>query len=308
MSHSNAIPLSDRARGRWHGILTTLGIDKSFLTKKNGPCPMCGGIDRWRWTDHKSGGNWICNACGHGSGTDLIMKVFNLDFKAAAERIESVIGTVAAIPDGRRDMVKLRNAMRQVWSMGRPVTAECPVGLYLARRGIILDTYPKALRYVPSLRYGHEAHPAMLAQVVSPDGAMAVNIHRTWLTEDGQKAPVEPCRKMMEGDVPPGSAIRLFSPGPILGIAEGIETAFRASAKFGIPVWSLIAEGNLQKFRPPEEVTELWVFGDNDRHFVGQAASYIVARDIARQCERDKREMRVKVAIPDSAKDWADVA
>ena len=40
----------DRARGRWREILPRLGLEPQFLVKKHGPCPLCGGKDRFRTT------------------------------------------------------------------------------------------------------------------------------------------------------------------------------------------------------------------------------------------------------------------
>ena len=43
-------PIKERARGRWQGILPAIGVSSQYLTGKHGPCPMCGGKDRFRWT------------------------------------------------------------------------------------------------------------------------------------------------------------------------------------------------------------------------------------------------------------------
>ena len=51
MQLNNAAEL---ASGRWHGILTALGVPQEFLTGKHGPCPICGGKDRFRF-DNKNG-------------------------------------------------------------------------------------------------------------------------------------------------------------------------------------------------------------------------------------------------------------
>ena len=301
-------PLHERARGRWRSILSHLGVADSFLSRRNGPCPMCAGRDRWRWTDHQGTGAWICNFCGHGTGVDLVKALKGCEFREAAELIESVIGRAEPERRKERTEAELRAAMREVWSMGRAVTADCPVGRYLARRIPGLTEFPKAIRSVPLLRHGSQQFPAMVAQIVGPDG-IAVNLHRTWLTEDGHKAPVDPARKIMPGTVPSGSAVRLGKPGDgRLGIAEGIETALAASVRFGLPVWSVIAAGNMQGFRPPPEVSELWIFGDNDLSMVGQAAAYLTARDVVRDRQKENREIRVQVLIPANAgTDWADV-
>ena len=37
-----------RARGRWSQVLEACGIDRAVLNRKNQPCPLCGGTDRFQ--------------------------------------------------------------------------------------------------------------------------------------------------------------------------------------------------------------------------------------------------------------------
>jgi putative DNA primase/helicase len=90
------IPLQERARGRWTSILPALGIDSKFLKRKNGPCPMCGGKDRWRFTDINGKGTWWCNYCSGGNGMALAMKFTGKPFKEVAQQIERIIGDAPA--------------------------------------------------------------------------------------------------------------------------------------------------------------------------------------------------------------------
>ena len=83
------------ARGRWPEILTVLGLDPKYLnSKKHQPCPSCGGKDRFRFTDHKQGGGFICNHCAPdgGSGFDLLMLLYGYDFKEAYKAVAGVLG------------------------------------------------------------------------------------------------------------------------------------------------------------------------------------------------------------------------
>ena len=41
--------VNEIATGRWPNILAHFGIAESFLTGKHGPCPICGGKDRFRF-------------------------------------------------------------------------------------------------------------------------------------------------------------------------------------------------------------------------------------------------------------------
>ena len=46
----------ERARNRWREILPRFGIDTRFLTNRHGPCPLCGGRDRFRFDDRNGDG------------------------------------------------------------------------------------------------------------------------------------------------------------------------------------------------------------------------------------------------------------
>lgn len=298
--------ISDRCQGQWFSILSSLGVAASVLNKRNQACPMCGGKDRFRWTNHEERGGYFCNGCGHGDGFDFVQAYFKLDFREAAQKVESVIGSSIPNRPPQQAHDSGHAAMRSLWNKGLTISEDDPVGRYLSRRRLRLSSYPRCLRHVASLRHEDGAAPGMIAQVVGPDGR-AANIHRTWLTLDGCKAELDPCRKLMKGGIPDGSAIRLFAAGPVLGIAEGIETAIAAHIRFGVPVWAVISEGGMQKFRPPAGVERLMIFGDNDRSHVGQAAAYIAARDVLRWAERQALEIAVTVHLPETpGSDWAD--
>lgn len=286
-------PLAERARGRWASILPMVGIGPQFLTGKHGPCPMCGGKDRWRYIDREGSGDWYCTQCGHGSGTDLVMQYLKVEFKEAAHRIEAVIGAaVVAFRPAKKSPAELIAAMKRVWAQGVSITEGSAPDRFLRKRGIELDHYPACLRHGPG--------PMMLAKVVSPDGK-AVNVHRTRLTPHGDKAEGN-VRLLMEGEFPGGSAVRLAPPTDTLGIAEGIETALAASILFGVPVWALLVAQNLAKFREPEGVTRVIVFGDHDDNYTGQAAAYACANRLA------IAKVEVDVRLPDGkGADWNDV-
>lgn len=314
---SDRIPLAERCRGRWRSILPMVGISAGLLTGRHLACPLCGGTDRFRFTDHDQVGAWICNQHGRGTGIDLVMQVHGEDFKAAAMRIEAVIGRAEVDAKPVRAERSQRQSMRDLWRSGVPVTVGCPVGRYLASRGLGSGPYPRCLRSARAIglyttlmgRDGSRTtvpttwHPGMLAQVVGPDGSRAVNLHRTYLDGQGSKLAISNPRKLMSGTLPPGSAIRLAPVGPDgrLGVAEGIETALKAAERFGLPVWSLINAGNLAAFVPPPEVRELTIFGDNDRSFTGQAAAYTLAQ------RTHRTKIGVRVEIPTGIDtDWAD--
>jgi len=300
----NSLPLKDRAQGRWSGILPALGIGVPFLTGKHGPCPLCRGKDRWRWDNKEGRGTWICSHCGAGDGIALVMKMRGWDFREAAKQIEAIIGsTSAATPKRERSDRDKRGAMNRLWRSSKAVGINDPVGRYLGRR-TGLTPFPSCLRTAYQAHYQSDCpsfHPAMIAMVTGPDGAPSI-LHRTYLTDDGCKAPVTGPRRLMSGTVAKGAAIRLAPADEVLGIAEGIETAVSASVLFGVPCWAAVSAGMLAAWQPPPEAKRIIIFGDNDANYAGQAATY----GLARRLGSDGRVVEVRIPS-DPGADWNDV-
>jgi putative DNA primase/helicase len=265
------------------------GIGAEFLSGRHGPCPVCErGNDRFRFDDKDGRGTYFCNQCGNGDGIKLVMLKAGLTFAEAAREIRERLGeTTVATAASRPDPEQARQRAGGLWSGAFP------------NHGAHLRFCPSAFESDTRRRM-----PAMLGLVTAPDG-QPVNVHRTFL-ENGRKAQIPAPRKMMRGEVPEGSAIRLGAHDGRLGIAEGIETALAVARQFGIVCWSAIDAGKMARFAVPADVRELHVFGDNDLKFAGQAAAYELARRASTM--RDGPEA-VTVRIPDEpGTDWADFA
>ena len=306
-------------QGRWRGILSALGLNERQLNGKHCECPICQNgpkSDSFRFDDKDGRGTWICSHCGAGSGVDLVMKMRGVDFKEACRIIEPLAGVASfKAPKAKvEDPSAASDHMMALWTRARLLTGSCLASRYLANRGIVRTTWPSSLRFIDELPYSEGGNtrlylPAMLAKFAAPDGKSAM-LHRTWLSEPGDKADVDPCRKMYPGKIPEGGAVRL---GPVLesmGVAEGIETALAASQIHGIPVWAATSAGELVKFRPPAECRNLIIFGDNDPSWTGQLAVYSLARRLA--AVPLERRIAVEVRLPGywdrgDREDWNDV-
>lgn len=296
---------ADAARGKWRGILLALGVDERHLTGKHVSCPMCGGSDRFRWDNQHGNGGFICNQCGAGNGFDLLIGVNGWDFATAARRVDEVVGNVDREPiKPPVDPKQRADMLNRLWSSAQKLQPGDPAFAYLTGRVSLPKSLPAGLRFHPQCPAPDGGKwPALLALVQGSDGS-AANIHRTFLDPSGQgKANTSSPRAMMPGEVPPGSAVRLFPVhGERLGIAEGIETAFAAAARFNVPVWSAINATMLGKWEAPAGVKEVLVFGDNDPKFGGQAAAYALAHRLA-----GRHALNVRVLIPETVgRDWAD--
>lgn len=277
---------ANAARGKWKGILLQLGIPAESLTGKHGPCPVCQSKDNFRFDNKEQKGTWICT-CGAGTGMQLAIAFTGKPFTEVASQIDGMLGNVKPDAPGKPAMTDddRAKALRAVWTATKPVQPGDLAHAYLTSRGVGELIYPKALRFGAALMDGEGGVRPCMVGIVSDYAGKPVTLHRTFLRSDGlAKAEMESPRKMMPGELPEASAVRLseYTSGP-LGIAEGIETAMSASAMFGLPVWAAISAPMLAKWLPPEGCDEVAIFSDNDPKFGGQAAAYTLAHRLAKK-------------------------
>ena len=282
----------EAARGKWKGILLEMGLPASALTGKHGPCPMCGGEDRFRYDNKDQRGTYICNSCGAGDGLKLALEFSGRPYREVCDRIDDLLGNIKPDTPNRAPMTddQRREALRRIYSATKPVQPGDLAHVYLTGRGVDEVIYPEALRFGPAVPDGEGGvRPCLVAMVgvhgdMMPNGAQRyVTMHRTFLKPDGSgKAEMQSPRKLMPGEVPEGACVMLSRfTGGALGIAEGIETAMSASGLYGLPVWAAINSTMLAKWTPPEGCDEVAIFGDNDAKFGGQSAAFSLAHRLA---------------------------
>lgn len=275
LEQAKAIPILEVAH--------MLGIDglRAAGVEKVGPCPACGGRDRFGIHPIKQ--VFTCRKCqGAGDGVALVQLVHGCDFKAAlaflvgeadaqidpaviAARIAKAKETQAKqdkyAADARAFALK---EAREIWRASVP-GAGTHAEAYLRGRGIRFDIWPPALRfiadhpYIKSIRRGgrREMHrgPAMIAGIQNAAGQITA-VHQTWIdpARPGEKASI-----VFDGEAMPaklvrgskkGGAIRL-SPridGGVMVMGEGIETtgtALTAGACVGGVYWAGVDLGNM---------------------------------------------------------------
>lgn len=84
------------ARGHWAAIAERVaGIGDDHLSTTHGPCPKCGGNDRWRvFEDFAETGGAICNQCGKfGDGLALVQWFTGWGFPVVLEKVATFLGT-----------------------------------------------------------------------------------------------------------------------------------------------------------------------------------------------------------------------
>lgn len=217
-----------------------------------GPCPICGGTDRFSINTRKSQFN--CRRCGgKGDEIGLVRFVMGLDFVAALEWICGPKQELSDAEIAKRAARDIENKARKdreakayhdkavregrdIWEAGKPAE-DSPVREYLALRGITRALYPKlpaCLRFAPNLPYmvpnpdrGSASKwveiyrgPAMLAAVQGQNDRFSA-VHRTWFDLDQPQGkarildPVtaEPLARKKGWGAKKGGAIRLRNGG-----------------------------------------------------------------------------------------------
>lgn len=278
LDEARAIPLADVAARLDLPMLKRAGHETV------GPCPVCGGRDRF--AINAARGVWNCRHCGGGDGIALVRHVLGCDLAGAldwlvgaadvkidpaeAERRAKAHAQAQATAAARAEKERAAAiaAARAIWAEGRAIPGT-PVQEYLTRRGLpgrVAGADWPALRFHPDLAYTVPAAdggwqvihrgPAMLAGCLSPAGQLTA-VHRTWLdlrqrkgkaaiTHDGQDMPA---KKVLGSKK--GAAIRLTRVSDVPGVlvmGEGIETTLTAAAAdlwAGAGYWAGIDLGNM---------------------------------------------------------------
>ena len=327
--------ITDKTDHCWAYILENLGISPSYLKNKHGPCPNCGGKDRFRFDNKNGKGTFICNQCGAGNGFRLLELCYGWDFPEACNKITELLdmfpmhqekciraNKVEHISQPLKRIIKanfptmendtnerLRKYLTVLWQQAKPIAKGDFVDRYLISRRIVLNEFPSVLRYHPNLPYYDDEQkfigyfPAMLALITDHHGK-GVSIHRTYLG-NGCKAAVSKQKKLTSSIFPgasSGATIKLYEAESILILAEGVETAFALYVATQIPTWATVSAGGMQKAILPSNVKEVIIAVDNDKSLRGQIAANKLAQRLLNEGIRVKR-----VIPPQVGNDFADV-
>jgi putative DNA primase/helicase len=304
-----------------------------------GPCPVCGGADRFSVNVQKRVFN-----CRGSEGGDVIAMVRHIDGVSFSEACADLTGesppsgnlkSLSGAEKAERDRLRAEAEQRQqarkaqklayqedtkeaawkIWgaSIGIPDTL---AEKYLNARGIPTPDsgWPNVLRFHPSLPYPGKPkpYPVLVCRVDDVEGNLTA-IWRIFLREDGRKADVENA-KLGLGPSACG-AVRLNGIASHIGIAEGVETALGAWLLTGqrIPVWSGLSTA-ISNFEVPLGVSRVTIFPDGDRPMRRRGREYEPAEPAGRKAAQalfarlTEEGIRAAIAAePPPGKDYNDL-
>jgi CHC2 zinc finger/Toprim domain len=245
-----------------------------------GPCPVCGGTDRFAVNVVKQ--IWNCRGCQRGGDViDLVQHIDDCSFPAAirtlaGEDLPRRMGTPPARngKDYKFSDHKQSAKASWLWARRQPIAGSVAETYLREVRGISCPL-PKTLAFLPARSDGQ--HPAMIGAFAPPaesePGVLAEPqrvdaIHLTLLRADSSgKADVDK-PKLFVGR-PLGRPIALAPIGDMLALAvtEGIEDGLSLCAAFdGLGVWAAGSAGRMPALadtipRHVENVT-IWAHPD----------------------------------------------
>lgn len=293
------------ACGHWPELLAGLGIDTP-ARGKHGPCPACGGRDRFRLDDKTGRGTWICNQCGTGDGLDLVGKVTGKSAKEAAELVAPLVGLSAGGLDpaererihqqqhAKAEQERKRGEQQRQKAACRAaaIIRDCEQGNtpYLERKGLgsHLGTVNRTL-----IREGGENYPAgSLVIPLTNEAGELVNVQL--IGHDGSK------RYLAGGQK--AEAFHRIEGGELVAVCEGYATGMSVNSAISSTVYCAMDAGNLQAVaqiaRRQHPEARILLCGDNDEDTKGNPGKT--------KAEQAASAVGGLVALPPVAGDWND--
>jgi len=187
----------------------------------------------------------------------------------------------------------------RIWDASAKLTGT-PAQTYLSKRRLKPPWHDLRYNSRTPLGRGRSAvfRPAMIAAV--RERRRIVAIHRTFLDPTvATRASDLADPRMMLGR-PGRGAVQLVPPGPVLGLAEGIETALAAMQLHGIPVWAVLGAERAGHILLPDWLDRLVLLFDRD------AAGWKANQNARLAYKRPGLEI-ISAWPPPPNNDWADV-
>ncbi|WP_411680201.1 DUF927 domain-containing protein [Aeromonas hydrophila] len=293
------------ARGQWPAILAELGLS---IPKRgqHGPCPACGGKDRFRLDDKEGRGTWICTQCGAGDGLTLLAKATHKSTKEAAQEVAALLGLSASGLDEQELAARRQNAeqiaakarqdeekaKRKACTRAASIMRDCIKGRspYLALKHLpdwLADTNQTLIREAR-----HNFPQGSLVIPLTDENDQLVNVQL--IDAQGEK-------RYLAGGQKAGAFHRLTG-GLQVAICEGYATGVSVHLATGATIYCAMDTGNLlavaEIAKRREGAEPLLIAGDNDAQIdsnPGQAKAQQAAAVVGGL-----------VCLPHEAGDWND--
>lgn len=262
-----------------------------------GPCPRCGGRDRFSINIAKQ--VFHCRGCGRGGDVvDLVQHLDGVDFRTAVQTLGGIdrkplvppAVAVVAVQAQENEAERIAYALK-LWDDASPIEGTPIAEAYFARRGLELEQLPgeDVLRFLGGCPFGDARHPCILALYRDIITNEPKAISRTAIGPGGTKINRKALGPVM------GCAVKLDADENVeqgLHVGEGVETMQAARQRGFKPAWALGSSGAIRRFPALPGIDCLTVVVDHDapdQH--GRRAGQEAALECARRWHAAGKEV-----------------
>ena len=240
----------------------------------NGPCPLCGGDDRFFIDAAKN--KFGCRGCGvrGQGGIDFMMFLDGCSFVEAVTKLVRMPTPTSYQPIDNYDS---RKHALDLWCNRKPLIGSI-AEVYLREARGIGGPLPSTLGFLPAWR---DRPPAMIAPFGLP-GDKVEAVHLTFHKPDGSSKAADVLKPKQVRGEPLGKPIILTPVNDLLGLAitEGIEDGLTAHEALGLGVWAAGSSAYMPALADtvPDYVETVTIFAHDDA--AGQRGAVALAEKL----------------------------
>jgi hypothetical protein len=237
-----------------------------------GPCPVCGGCDRF--AIHLRKQVWNCRGCRRGGDViELVRHIDGTSFDEAVRMLAGerrviaiarpVIGQSGMMGSGATSDHETRQRAAALWRESIPIDGTLAERYLRQTRGLeIPNDMSEVLRFHSQYPFGPGVrHPCLVALFRNIVSNKPCAIHRIALRRDATKID----RKMLGPST--SAAIKLTGDADVtygLSVGEGIESTLAGMAMGFRPAWALGSAGSIRNFPVLAGIDCLTIVTDHD--------------------------------------------
>lgn len=280
-------------QGRWRQTLEGYGCQLPS-GRHHGPCPVCGGKDRFRFDDKDGRGTWFCSKCEPQSGGGLLLLSRYLG-KSTLETAKELIGD-----DYERSAAPVRQHVDNA-AVAKANAEQAAKGAQMMLSGAVMRShqYMDGKGLLGEWLTNGEVMIDYTGARIGVGELLLIPAYKNGLLVNMQKINLDGEKRPITGGYMSGVYHCIDGKTKAIAIVEGFATGVTVNRMTGYMVYCAFMAGNLAevtKFvREQHPDAKVIMFADNDESRTGQAKAEAAAIPI-----------NALVALPPEIGDWDD--
>lgn len=315
----DAHDIREKASGRWIDVFSILASNTfgkavgnftgEYSKNARDFCPVHGGKSGeafYLYKDSNFTGGGGCNSCGgHADGLSLLMWANDWSFGECLEKVAVALNMDAPtnvtyksnfVQSTELTKEEIQQDNKRIATRDKIISECIPLSSpkaivakrYFARRGLSnVSNLGNEVLFHPGLdswlfdkgRFTKEGNFPAIVSIVRNKQGDVMNIHRTFLTDEGYKANIESPRKMgaeILSKPVTGGSVQISPPSKVMGVAEGLETTLAVMEGTKLAMNCVLNTSLMKSWIPPVGVSVVIIFADNDKNNAGIEAAQVL--------------------------------